>query len=70
MRKVGQNKATARRTANEKDAGKMDGQRGAPSPQSLRVFPLSLPSSRLSPLSERLEQASRSERKEDKNKEK
>ena len=44
------NRATARRTASEKDAGKMDG-------RSPRVFSLAFPSSRLSSLSERLEQA-------------
>ena len=46
------NRATEQKTASEKDAGKMDG-------QSPRIFSLSFPSSCLSTLSERLEQASR-----------
>ena len=54
-------KATAlRRTGSEKDAGKIDGQRGASaSPQSHRVSSFAFPSSGLSLLSERLEQATR-----------
>ena len=57
--KGSKNSATAPRTASEKDAGKMDEQRAPPSPQSPHVFSLAFPSSRLSPLSERLEQASK-----------
>ena len=52
MGKGVKNRATAQRTESEKKAGKMDG-------QSPRVSSLAFPSSRLSPLSERLGQAKR-----------
>ena len=51
--KDAKNRATAQRTAREKDAGKMV----APSPQFPRVFFNGFLNSRLSPLSELLEQA-------------
>ena len=52
MGKGAKNRATVQRTASENDAGKWTDK---------RVFSLAFPSSRLSPLSERLEQANRSE---------
>ena len=51
MGKGAKNRKTARRTESEKDAGKIDGQPVSPR------FLLAFPSSRLSPLSEPLEQA-------------
>ena len=54
------NRATGTENSKRKRRGKMDGQArepSPPSPQSPRVFSVAFPSSRLSPLSERLEQA-------------
>ena len=57
MGKGAKNRATARRTASEKDAGKWTDSVGSPSPQSPRVFFTCFTQFAPSPLSERLEQA-------------